>query len=55
MLIEQVIEFELKGLEPLDRIVVLLQQFQVKAKISTENLRVDYCLLQKYLQNFTSK
>ena len=54
MLIEQIIEFEWRGLEPLDRTFTLTTvYFHVKAKISKENLRVDYYLLLKYLQNLT--
>ena len=54
MLIEQIIDFEWRGLEPLDRTCTLTTgYFHVKAKISKENLRVDYYLLSKYLQNLT--
>ena len=54
MLIEQIIEFELRGLGPLDRTCPpTTGYFHVKTKISTENLRVDYYLLLKYLQNLT--
>ena len=54
MLIEQIIEFEWRGLGPLDRTYTLtIGYFHVKTKISQENLRVDYYLLLKYLQNLT--
>ena len=54
MLIEQIIEFELRGLGSLDRTCTLTTgYFQVKTKISQENHRVDYYLLLKYLQNLT--
>ena len=50
MLIEQIIEFEWRGLGPLDRICTLTTDyFHAKTKISEENLRVDYYLLLKYL------
>ena len=56
MLIEQIIEFELRGLGPLGRICTpTTGYFHVKIKISKENLRVDYYLLLKYLQNLTQK
>ena len=49
MLIEQIIEFKLRGLRPLNRTCTpTTGYFQVKTKISKENLRVDYLLL-KYL------
>ena len=49
MLIEQVIEFKLRGLEPLNRTCTpITGYFHVKRKISKENLGVDYLLL-KYL------
>ena len=54
MLIEQIIEFEWRGLGPLDRTCTLTAgYFHFKTKISHENLRVDYYLLLKYLQNLT--
>ena len=54
MLIEQIIEFEWRGLGPLIRTFILTtDNFHVKTKISKENLRVDYYLLPKYLQNLT--
>ena len=54
MLIEQIIEFEWRGLGPLDCTCTLTTgYFHVKTKISKENLRVDYYLLLKYLQNLT--
>ena len=54
MLIEQSIEFEWRGLWPLDRTCTLTTgYFHVKTKISEENLRVDYYLVLKYLQNLT--
>ena len=54
MLIEQIIEFEWRSLGPLNRTCILTTgYFRVKTKISTENLRVDYYLLLKYLQNLT--
>ena len=54
MLIEQIIEFEWKGLGPLDRTCTLTTgYFHVKTKISKKNLRVDYYLVLKYLQNLT--
>ena len=54
MLIEQIIEFEWRGLGPLDRICTLTTDyFHAKTKISEENLRVDYYLLLKYLRNLT--
>ena len=56
MLIEQIIEFELRGLEPPNRTYTpTIGYFHVKAKISKENLRVDYYLLLKCLQNLTQK
>ena len=49
MHIEQVIEFERRGLGPLDRTCTLTTgYFYVKAKIFKEDLRVDYYLLLKY-------
>ena len=52
MLIEQIIAFEQRGLGPLDCTCTLTAgYFHVKTKISKENLRVDYYLLLKYLQN----
>ena len=52
MLIEQIIEFEWRGLGPLDRTCTRTTgYFHVKTKISEETLRVDYYLLLKYLQN----
>ena len=54
MLIEQIIEFEWRGLGPLDRTCTLTTgYFHFKSKISKENLRVDYYLLLKYLRNLT--
>ena len=54
MLIEQIIEFECRGLGPLDRTCTLtIGYFHVKTKISKENLGVDNYLLLKYLQNLT--
>ena len=47
MLIEQIIEFKLRGLGPLNR-TPTTGYFHVKTKISKENLRVDYLPL-KYL------
>ena len=53
MLSEQIIEFKLRGLGPLNRTCTpTTGYFQVKTKISKENLRVDYLLL-KYLKNLT--
>ena len=49
MLIEQIIEFKLRGLGPLNRTYIpTTGYFHVKTKISKENLRVDYLQL-KYL------
>ena len=49
MLIEQIIEFKLRGLGPLDRTCSPTTGcFRVKTKISKESLGVDYLLL-KYL------
>ena len=49
MLIEQIIEFKLRGLGPLNRTCTSTSgYFHVKTKISKENLRVDYLLL-KYV------
>ena len=46
MLIEQIIEFKLRGLGPLNRTCPSTTgYFHVKTKISMENLRVDYLLL----------
>ena len=54
MLIEQVIEFEMRGLEPLDCTCTLTTgYFHTKTKTSKENLQVDYYLQLKYLQNLT--
>ena len=48
MLIEQIIEFDLRVPESLDRTVTLTTgYFYDKAKTSKENLRVDYYLLLK--------
>ena len=47
MLIEQIIEFELKRLGTLV-VLVLLQLVSFMKKISKENLRVEYYLLLKY-------
>ena len=56
MLIEQVIEFEWRDLGLLDRTCTLTTgYFHIKTKISQENLRLDYYLLVKYLQNLTPK
>ena len=56
MLIEQIIEFEWRGLGLLDRTCTLTTgYFHIKTKISKENLRLDYYLLVKYLQNLTPK
>ena len=55
MLIEQIIEFKLRGLGPLNRTCTpTTGYFHVKRKISKENLRVDYLLL-KYLCKFNPK
>ena len=52
MLIEQIMEFEWRGLGSLDRTCTLTTgYFHVKTKISKKNLRVDVLL--KYLQNST--
>ena len=52
MLIEQIIEFEWRFLELLDRTCTLTTgYFHVKTKSSKENLRMNYYLLLKYLQN----
>ena len=49
MIIEQIIEFKLRGLGPLNRTCTpTTGYFHVKRKVSKENLRVDYLLL-KYL------
>ena len=54
MLIEQITEFAWRGLGPLERTSTpKTGYFHVKTKISKENLRVDYYLLPKYLQNLT--
>ena len=54
MLIEQIIKLEWRGLGPLDRTCTLTTgYFHVKTKIFKENLRVDYYLVLKYLQNLT--
>ena len=54
MLIEQIIEFEWRGLGSLERTCTpTTGYFHVKTKISKGNLRVDYYLLLKYLQNLT--
>ena len=54
MLIEQIIEFEWKSVGLLDRTCTLTTgYFYIKTKISTENLRLDYYLLLKNLQNLT--
>ena len=56
MLIEQIIEIELRDIGPLDRACTSTTgYFYVKTKISKENLRVDYYLLLNYLQNLTPK
>ena len=56
MLIEQLIEFKLRGLGLLDRTCTpTAGYFHVKAKMSKKNLQLDYYLLQKYLQNLTQK
>ena len=56
MLIEQIIEFEWRGLGLLDRTCTLTTgYFHIKTKISKKNLRLDYYLLVKYLQNLTPK
>ena len=48
MLIEQIIEFKLSGLGPLNRTCTpTTGYFHVKTKISYENLRVEYYLLLK--------
>ena len=55
MLIDQIIEFKLRGRGPLNRTCTpTTDYFHVKTKISLENLRVDYLLL-KYLQKFNPK
>ena len=54
MLIEQIIEFEWRGLGLLDRTCTLTTgYFHVNTKISKENLRVNYYLLLKYVKNLT--
>ena len=46
MLIEQIIELQLRGPEPLDRTCTPITGYvHDKTKIFTENLRVDYYLL----------
>ena len=53
MLIEQIIEFKLRGLGPLNRTCTpTTGYFHVKTKISKENLRVDY-LRQNTYKNLT--
>ena len=52
MLIEQIIEFELRGSGPIDRTCTpTTGYFYVKAKIAEENLRVGYFLQLKFFQN----
>ena len=54
MLIKQIIGFEWRGLGLINRTCTLTTgYFNVKTKISKENLGVDYYLLLKYLQNLT--
>ena len=49
MLIEQIIEFELRGPGPSGHTCVhITNQFHDKTKMSTENLQVDYYLRLKY-------
>ena len=49
MLIEQIIEFELRGPGPPGRTCTSkISHFYGKTKISKENLQVDYYLLLKY-------
>ena len=56
MLIEQITKFELRGLGLLNSTYTpTTDYFHDKTKISTENLRVDYYLLLKCLQNLTQK
>ena len=56
MLIEQIIEFEWRGLGLRDRTCTLITgYFHIKTKISKKNLRLDNYLLVKYLQNLTPK
>ena len=56
MLIEQIIEFELRGLSTLERTCTpTTGYFYVKTKISKQHLRLDYYLLLKYLQKFNPK
>ena len=56
MLIEQIIEFEWRGLGLLDRTCTLTTgYFHIKTKIFKENLRLNYYFLVKYLQNLTPK
>ena len=53
MLIEQIIEFKLRGL---DRMCIpTTGYFHVKTKISKENLPMNYYLPLKSLQSLTSK
>ena len=55
MLIEQIIEFKLRGLGPLNPTCSpTTGYFHVKTKISEENVGVDYLLL-KYLSKFNPK
>ena len=54
MLIEQIIEFEWRGLGLFERTCTLTTgYFHVKTEIAKESLRVDYYLLLKFLQNST--
>ena len=56
MLIEQIIEFELRGLSPLAvpcTYTPTAGYFHDKTKICKKNLPVDYYLLLKYLQETT--
>ena len=56
MLIEQIIEFEWRGLGLLDRTCTLITgNFHIKTKIFEKNLRLDYFLQVKYLQKLTPK
>ena len=49
MTIEQIIEFELRGLGPPDHTCTpITASFYDKLKISLKNLQVDYYLLLKY-------
>ena len=55
MLIEQIIEFKLMGLGPVNRTCTpTTGYFHVQTKTSEENLRVNYLLL-KYLSKFNPK